>query len=58
MHTFILSDPIEPLGLLVSEFVHAAVSGPPILPLGQEVSPFGLHDGVSSFGTDTLGWML
>ena len=46
-------------GHLVSEFVHAAQQGPPILPLGQEVSPFvdGLHDGVSSFSTE-LGWML
>ena len=47
-------------GGLVSEFVHAAILGPPILPLGQEVSPFvdGLHDGVSTFSTDALGWML
>jgi hypothetical protein len=47
-------------GGLVSEFVHAAIQGLPIFPLGQEVSPFidGLHDGVSSFSIDAMGWML
>ena len=52
-------NPVSP-GDLVSEFVHAAIQGSPILPLGHEVSPFvdGLHDGVSTFSTDALGWML
>ena len=60
VHTFIPGNPVEPLGHLVSEFVHAALQGPPILPLSQEVSPFvdGLHDGISTFSTDALGWML
>ena len=47
-------------GGLVSEFVHAEILGPPIFPLGQQVSPFvdGLHDGVSSFSIDAMGWIL